>query len=270
MCRDVSASTQTNTFKEYQHMDIYAPIQNKYYRWYLSICKSKQLLNRHKKNNDGLNKHHIIPDSFYIESKRKSKNGWLEGNPDAPSNLVLLTDREHFIVHWILCKCYNKGLAYYKVCNAFNYMCKGDKNSKYYTIAMKMWRDINRGESNPSWTGGKITLICEMCEKEYKVKLSVKTKGSKFCSKFCGDNHQKRHRQIRICKECHNEFGLNINPSSTQKFCSRNCVDENQKRYRTTAKCVECGKYFGENLSPSRLKNRSCCSKSCANKHKNI
>lgn len=70
-------------------MDIYPPIQNKYYRWYYNIIYNgkkrglkKDLLNYH------VEKHHIIPDCFYINSSRKSKTGWLDGNPNIPKNLV--------------------------------------------------------------------------------------------------------------------------------------------------------------------------------------
>lgn len=81
MCHGTSIPTHSILGGE-QHMDIYAPLNNKYYHWYMNICCSRQLLDRKKKNN--FTNHHIIPDSFYINRKRNkhTKDGWLEGNPN--------------------------------------------------------------------------------------------------------------------------------------------------------------------------------------------
>ena len=43
--------------------------------------------------------HHIIPKSFFAV-----RNGWLDGNPDSPGNLVLLTAREHIFCHRMLAR----------------------------------------------------------------------------------------------------------------------------------------------------------------------
>ncbi len=53
-----------------------------------------------------LEQHHIVPDFFFINRRRKGKPGWLPGNPDDPSNLVMLTGREHFIAHLLLTRMY--------------------------------------------------------------------------------------------------------------------------------------------------------------------
>jgi len=71
-------------------MNIYYPIQNKYYQWYQNlIIKAK---NRVLDNTIYQEKHHIIPKSF--------------GGNDLPSNLVSLTLREHYIAHLLLSKMY--------------------------------------------------------------------------------------------------------------------------------------------------------------------
>jgi len=64
-------------------------------------------------------KHHIIPRS-------------LKGSNDK-SNLVKLSAREHFIVHWLLTKM-TEGLARSKMCHAFNSMCvlKPNNTDKRY------------------------------------------------------------------------------------------------------------------------------------------
>lgn len=66
-------------------------IDNKYTKTYFNIiirAKSRILTGYTEK-------HHIIPECFYIESKRGSTIGTLSGNPDDVSNLVELTAREH-------------------------------------------------------------------------------------------------------------------------------------------------------------------------------
>lgn len=59
-----------------------------------------------------LEKHHIIPNSFYISTKKK--NAWIEGDPNHPDNLVLLTAREHFVCHLLLVRM-TSGVGKYKM-----------------------------------------------------------------------------------------------------------------------------------------------------------
>lgn len=63
-------------------------IENKYTRWYYSIIGNRAN-NPHPKN-CYTEKHHIIPKSF--------------GGSNDISNLVRLSAREHFLVHWLLTK----------------------------------------------------------------------------------------------------------------------------------------------------------------------
>jgi hypothetical protein len=47
--------------------------------------------------------HHIIPDCFYVNSRKKKQSiGWLDGNSNSPNNLVYLTAKEHYRCHWLL------------------------------------------------------------------------------------------------------------------------------------------------------------------------
>lgn len=48
--------------------------------------------------------HHIVPDFMFKNRKRNGPYGHLDGNPDASSNLVLLTFREHLLAHYLLFK----------------------------------------------------------------------------------------------------------------------------------------------------------------------
>lgn len=62
-------------------------MQNKYSRWYFSIIEKARSLNR-TKGTEYFESHHIIPKSM--------------GGTNDLFNLVLLTAREHFIVHCLL------------------------------------------------------------------------------------------------------------------------------------------------------------------------
>ena len=52
----------------------------------------------------GLETHHIIPESFFINRIRPGPIGHVEGNPDHYSNIVSLTLREHAFCHKLLVK----------------------------------------------------------------------------------------------------------------------------------------------------------------------
>lgn len=61
-------------------------------------------------------KHHIVPVFMFKTNKRyKTSIGDFLGNPDDLDNLVLLTHREHFLAHALLCKIY-KNTKYYQGC----------------------------------------------------------------------------------------------------------------------------------------------------------
>lgn len=79
------------------------------------MTKSKE----EKRLSDGkiyYEKHHIVPVFMFKTNKRyKTSIGEFLGNPDDPDNLVLLTPREHFLSHLLLCKIY-KNTKYYQGC----------------------------------------------------------------------------------------------------------------------------------------------------------
>jgi len=55
--------------------------------------------------------HHIVPDFLFKNRKRTGPKGHLDGNPDSPENLVLLTFSEHLMAHYYLYEIY-KGTRY--------------------------------------------------------------------------------------------------------------------------------------------------------------
>jgi hypothetical protein len=114
-------------------------IENKYTRIYYSIIensKSRANTRADAKNILGyVEHHHVIPESFYKNRKRKGPKGWLDGNPNRKENLVFLTPREHFLCHLLLLKmCSNTGLILMKY--SFSALCnwKSSKNNRQYRV----------------------------------------------------------------------------------------------------------------------------------------
>jgi hypothetical protein len=75
-----------------------------YEKIYQDLCKRGK--NRKKVRGSNLEKHHIIPTFFYKNNKRNHRynDGIYEGSGEHIGNITLLTPREHFIAHLILCK----------------------------------------------------------------------------------------------------------------------------------------------------------------------
>lgn len=75
-----------------------------YKKIYKKLIEKAKSACRSKKGNEYYEKHHIVPDFMFINRKRKGPKGHLEGNPNDPKNLVLLTPREHIVAHMLLYK----------------------------------------------------------------------------------------------------------------------------------------------------------------------
>lgn len=89
-------------------------IDNKYTKCYYAIVSRAQA----RIDTSGyFEKHHIIPESFFKNRSRKGPAGWVEGDPNEPSNIAHLTAKEHWVCHLLLCKM-TKGAAATKMNNA--------------------------------------------------------------------------------------------------------------------------------------------------------
>jgi hypothetical protein len=126
--------------------------------------------------------HHVIPRCL--------------GGSDDKNNLVLLSAREHFLAHWMLCRIY-KGNS--SIIKAFNRMCctmteERRCNSNKFSYARKLyaedlkqrWKDddyrIRMREAHKgqlAWNKGLIM------DQNYRNKLSVAAKKSVNTGKFC-------------------------------------------------------------------------------------
>lgn len=94
-------------------------IQNKYTNIYYSIISKAQSQDRKKSKEHYFESHHIIPKSL--------------GGTNDKSNLVLLTAREHFICHYLLCKMVvPESVVWIKLQKAFNMMNSSSKTNNRY------------------------------------------------------------------------------------------------------------------------------------------
>ena len=115
-------------------------IENKYYKWYFSIIHSAKSKNRKKKDGTYYESHHIIPKCIGGEEE------------------VLLTAREHFVCHLLLCKFTQNELKLkmFFALRAFKMQSENQEryfNSKLYEeLRRKNFRRISKnftGQNNP-------------------------------------------------------------------------------------------------------------------------
>jgi hypothetical protein len=161
-----------------------------YQRIYNNICEKAKLENRSKGDNIYYEAHHIIPKCLGgIGHSYQWKT-----HP----NIVLLTAREHFLCHLLLCEIYpkNRGLihAFWNMCNSRN---KSNQNSniyrpssKVYELSRKLHRDLvslprldYRGDNHPNF--GK------KASQETREKMRLSRLGKKIgpIEKMKGGNH---------------------------------------------------------------------------------
>ncbi len=133
----------------------YGAIDNKYTRWYLNICKNAMSRANNKKDAALLlgyvEGHHIIPKCIY-------KN----------NNIVYLTMREHFIVHWPLTKMFNSTIKY-KMLHALTFMSQGrNLSSKQIEVCKKARNQPCTKERAQSISNARKNTIkheCIFCKK---------------------------------------------------------------------------------------------------------
>ena len=73
-----------------------------YQQLYKQIIDQAKQRNRQKEQGAYYEWHHIVPEFMFKQRKRKGPLGHLDGNPNHPDNLVLLTFQEHLMCHYYL------------------------------------------------------------------------------------------------------------------------------------------------------------------------
>lgn len=81
-------------------------LDNKYSKWYENLIEKSKERGLDKKNLEYYTEeHHIIPKCFF--KSHNKIDGFLDGNHNDVSNLVLMTAREHFVAHKFLIKTFS-------------------------------------------------------------------------------------------------------------------------------------------------------------------
>lgn len=109
-------------------------LENKYTRWYKSIIENVRKSCRTRGNGTYYESHHIVPKTL--------------GGDNSQSNLVLLTPKEHFICHRLLCKMLIEKEHVRKMKYAFWCMCNGLSNHREIKITSHVFESIKREYSD--------------------------------------------------------------------------------------------------------------------------
>ena len=191
-------------------------LQNKYTKWYYSII-NKAIIRGHIEPNE---QHHVIPESFYLNRKRKGSSGWLEGNPNNPSNLVLLTPREHLLCHKLLVKM-TTGEFKVKMYNALHLTSIHSNNQKRKSnLTSKQYEQIKLELRNRLLGKTYEELHGEEKAKEIKKKQSLP--GEK--NGFFGKNHTEEQRKKKSAEKL-------LAPKITCYHCKKEVDHMNYSRW---------------------------------------
>lgn len=177
-------------------------IYNKYSRWYDSIILNALSQDR-QKGDEYYESHHIVPKSL--------------GGINDSWNLVLLTAKEHFIVHHLLTK-FAAGKHKQKMHHAFWYMCNLNKTkitSTIYETARKQKSKI----ISETMSGKNCPAYGRVHTKEHKEYISSITKGRKNPA-FIGYYHTP-FGKLEGLKHIKDYTDI-ISPSTLKRYC-RNC-----------------------------------------------
>ena len=159
---------------------IFFPIHNKYYQWYLHLVYLAKQRNWNKSIAPCYTEsHHIIPKSL--------------GGSDAKDNCIIITAREHFLLHKLLSKMFIvKSKAHIKMLHAFNMMFVTNHlqnrlyNSREHDKIRSAIMMHSVGENHPSY--GKEQTI------EHRRKNSEANMGNK--NHFYGKTHSDENRTM--------------------------------------------------------------------------
>lgn len=179
-------------------------LDNKYKKWYFKIIENaiqqkRKKLKRNDRNYVYYERHHIIPKCF-------------GGNKE--DNLVLLTAKEHYICHLLLCK-FTTGKEKYKMINAIIRMAFSKSNGQERYYSAKNYEKVRTliAEKNSALFKGKRKSI------EMRKKLSKSRKGMKFSNK-----HKENLSLSRMGKRKGSEnpfFGKKHSHETKKKFSEK-------------------------------------------------
>ena len=225
-------------------------IENKYYKIYMDLVLRGQARGKSK----GFVKHHIIPECCFINRTRNPKNpGWLEGNPNNPSNITYLTHKEHLLCHILLVNI-TTGLAKTKMECAVYYMTRTPLYKSKLTLRLydKFKRTSNsftpewkanisaakRGK--PTWNKG----ILRTEEEKGRARRQA-VDPTAYKQPPCSPEKARKIKEANTGKKwVHDGKGtrLNVGPNEFEKLVNDGWIPGLGKRTVTLVKCGNCGK----------------------------
>jgi hypothetical protein len=145
---------------------------NKYHRWHDAIIERARAREAQGMKVEG-DRHHVVPKSL--------------GGSDDRSNIVKLTYREHFLIHWLLTKI-TEGLDRAKMYYALGMMMNGGANRKsrysswQYDLARRAY---SKAASTPgSRKNAGPALRLRLSTPEVKLKKSESARRAQACPKY--------------------------------------------------------------------------------------
>jgi len=95
-----------------------------YKKLYKEIIDAALQANRVRHQGEYFETHHIVPDFMFKNRMRTGPAGHLDGNPNAASNKVLLTFREHLMCHYYL----------YEIAKGTHYQCSAGSALQFFFV----------------------------------------------------------------------------------------------------------------------------------------
>jgi len=121
-----------------------------YQTLYKQIIDHAKMANRQKNQGVYFEWHHIVPEFMFKNRKRKGPRGHLDGDPNHPDNLVLLTFREHLTCHYYLYEMHKHSRYGYQAGTALQFFfTKAGRNHK---------RQINLSEVDQEFLDSMVHL----------------------------------------------------------------------------------------------------------------
>lgn len=177
-------------------------LSNKYTKWYFEIIINAQNKKRIKNANDYFEKHHIIPKCM--------------GGTNDITNLVLLTAREHFICHLLLCKMVGDPRIKNKLIVALLYFKGNTSNMRRYVNSYLY-------EKSRSLYIKNIKMFDDATELERRQKISIKMKETLKKRDYSYTRTEEWREKLRI-------IGINSHKNRIYKFKNNPNVIPKQKK----------------------------------------
>ena len=239
-------------------------LDNKYTKWYYNIIESAKA-----SPFDGYTeKHHIIPKSL--------------GGSNDPSNLVVLSARQHFICHWLLTKMVSSKKHKWQMWNAFSCMMwmenpnqtrhkvtshlfekLKEQHSKHKSWAVSGKRNGMWGETHTPEAIEKIrkTHCGRVKSKQERENISAALKG--IPRPYAGEKLKKYNpNDTKVsCIHCKDITSLPILARWHGDKCRKNPSNPDREKYHKTSSCDHCNITFEYIIRDSSGKycSNKCC-----------